>query len=276
MAKTYLIIGGICGNWEAFEALLLIAKQAQIPPENFIITGDLIAYCADGAQVGDYCRQHLTNAIIVRGNCERTVSEDSEDCGCGFLETSVCALVADKWFTHAKNTVSAATKAWMKNLPSRTTVQIGGKRLAVFHATSNSDNTFIFASTTNKEKEASLDSLQCDGAIVGHSGLPFTSKLTDNRLWHNSGALGMPANDGTPRTWYSLWHVADDDSTITISHTALNYNASKTVLRMQEFALPKEYQQTLQTGLWADLSILPPSERQQQGVFIKEQSFIWT
>src|SRR3546814_2069829 len=35
------------------------------------------------------------------------------------------------------------------------------------------------------------------------SGLPFT-ELVDGRLWHNAGAIGLPANDGTPRVWYSI------------------------------------------------------------------------
>ena len=37
-----------------------------------------------------------------------------------------------------------------------------------------------------------------DGVIGGHCGLPFT-KVVGDRLWHNPGAIGMPANDGTPR-----------------------------------------------------------------------------
>ena len=37
-----------------------------------------------------------------------------------------------------------------------------------------------------------------DAIIGGHSGLPFTQTL-GSRLWHNPGAIGMPANDGTPR-----------------------------------------------------------------------------
>ena len=51
--------------------------------------------------------------------------------------------------------------------------------------------------------------------------MPFTQTL-GSRLWHNPGAIGMPANDGTPRGWYSI--LAAEDGGIDIALHALDYD----------------------------------------------------
>lgn len=272
---VYLVFGGVCGNWQAYTALLSLAKQQGIPKQNIIITGDLIAYYADGAKVAEHCRTQLSQAIIVRGNCERTVASDADDCGCGFNDNSLCSLLSDQWFQWAKKTVSATTKKWMHSLPIIKKINIGNKKIAVLHATPTSDNTFIFASTDDGQKQAFLEELNCDGVIAGHSGLPFTSKLSGNQIWHNSGALGMPANDGTPRTWYALWHLEQDRETITIQHKALEYDFTNTIKSARDAKLSPEYQNTLQTGIWPDNSILPPKEQTQEGTAITPTTILW-
>ncbi len=37
-----------------------------------------------------------------------------------------------------------------------------------------------------------------DGVIGGDRGLPFTA-LVGGKLWHDAGAIGRPANDGSRR-----------------------------------------------------------------------------
>ncbi|MDP6260207.1 MAG: hypothetical protein QGH63_14095 [Rhodospirillales bacterium] len=57
----------------------------------------------------------------------------------------------------------------------------------------------------------------CDGVIGGHCGLPFT-RVLDNKLWHNPGVIGMPANDDTPRVCYSI--LTPMDSTLEFRYHA--------------------------------------------------------
>src|SRR5262245_15026035 len=80
---------------------------------------------------------------------------------------------------------------------------------------------FVFASSSALIKERNLLLAGCDGIIAGHCGLPFT-QVVDGRLWHNAGVVGMPANDGTPRGWYSLITPVDGD--LRIEHCALAYD----------------------------------------------------
>lgn len=268
-----LIFGGVYGNWEALEAACAVGREEQIPPSNFVITGDLPAYCADGARVVRYCRVALADAIIIRGNVERSLAEDAEDCQCGFAADSACRKLSVAWYAHARATIAAADKKWMGVLPRRADILFGGRRLAVMHAAAESDNQFIFPSTADADKAAQLNALAADGVICGHSGIPFSEQLADNRLWHNSGALGMPANDGTPRTWLSIWQETADG--IRIRHRPLSYATDKTAEAMRRAGLPDDYRKTLSTGIWPSDDILPNAEKQKQGEPLHPADFIW-
>lgn len=269
--NTLLICGGLYGNWQAFQALLIFAAQRDIATANIIITGDLAAYCADGAVVAGYCRHHLPDTLIIRGNCERALAQGAEDCGCGFETDSLCSLLSAAWYRHAADSIDQATRQWMGNLPARADISFGGRRLAVIHGGATADNTFIFASDPDKRQH--LNALQTDGVIAGHCGIPFSDLLDGGGLWHNSGALGMPANDGTARVWVSLWQ--HDEAGIHIRHCALDYDHAAAAAAMQAAGLPPHYRQTLANGIWPSNSILPAAEKQQQGQPLAPPDIVW-
>ena len=70
-------------------------------------------------------------------------------------------------------------------------------------------NRFVFASTVTAIKFKEIRKTALDGVIAGHCGLPFTQAI-NGQLWHNAGAVGTPANDGTPRVWFSLLRAEAD------------------------------------------------------------------
>jgi hypothetical protein len=91
----------------------------------------------------------------------------------------------------------------MVELPAKLTFWIGGIPARVVHGSVQQTNRFMSASLSDAEFEHELDDAGVDLAIAGHAGIPFTG-LIGNRCWHSSGALGMPANDGTSRVWASI------------------------------------------------------------------------
>ena len=275
---TLLVFGGVYGNLAALEALLEWADKRGLNDSALLNTGDLIAYCADGAAVAQLM-QKRPGIRNIRGNCERSVADDSPDCGCGFTPGSACDLLATAWFTHAKNTIPQADKTWLGNLPEQLTFTFNNRKITALHASAQSDNQFIFPSTDKAEKAAQIQALDADAVICGHSGIPFTQELTDKTgrtlLWHNSGALGMPANDGTPRTWFSLWQSTGQS--IQIDHIPLDYPVALAQTAMQQAALPPDYRQALATGLWPSEDILPNAERALRGRPLNAQhlSMVW-
>ena len=92
----------------------------------------------------------------------------------------------------------------MRMLPRRLDVIVDTRRLAVIDGAVDGINRFAFASTPWEEKARQIGLSGCGDVIGGHSGIPFSHEVGGG-LWHNSGTLGMPANDGTQRVWYSLF-----------------------------------------------------------------------
>lgn len=258
--QTVLIFGGPYGNLEATSALFAEAERLHIPDHRIICTGDVVAYCADPQATVDLIRAR--NIAVVQGNCEESLARRADDCGCGFEDGTACQSLADQWYAHADAHLTDDARIWMGRLPERIDLTLGGKRLAVIHGGVSVINQFVFASDGEGAISAELDLAGTDGVIGGHCGLPF-SKIVGSRLWHNSGALGMPANDGTPRVWFSL--VSPDADGLLITHHALSYDHRTAAAKIRAAGLPRGYADCLETGRWPSLDVLPDQEKSKSG-----------
>lgn len=265
-----LIFGGAYSNLEATTAVLAEAARLGIPPERVVCTGDVVAYGADAVATAALVRDH--GCHVVMGNCEESLASGSADCGCGFPEDSACQRLSSAWFNHADRTIGPDLRSWMASLPRRIDIEIGGARLAVVHGGAESINQFIFASTPASIKIAEMDRAGVDGVIGGHCGIPFTQTI-DGRLWHNSGAIGMPANDGTPSVWYSILEMKG--GAISIRHRTLDYNYRLAAEKMRSAGLPEGYAAALESGMWPSCDVLPFEEIRERGVALVEGSLEW-
>ncbi len=268
--KPAIVFGGPYGNLEATRALLEAAEHLGVPGERMICTGDVVAYCADPAATVDLVRR--SSAHVVMGNCEESLAAQSGDCGCGFAPGSACEKLSAAWFAHADRMLDGDARAWMASLPRRIDVDFEGLRLAIVHGGVTGINRFLFASTVPAIKAAELDTSGADGIIGGHCGLPFT-QIINGKLWHNAGAIGMPANDGTPRVWFSL--LIPQASGLRIEHRALDYDHATAARKMRAAGLPEEYALALTSGLWPSCDVLPYREIRERGVPFREGHALW-
>ena len=205
------------------------------------------------------------------GNCEESLAADAGDCGCGFQPDSQCETLARRWYAHAKAELGAEAKRWMGALPRRLRLNLGGLDLAVIHGGVEITNRFIFPSTPRAEKAAQLALLPGIGGIIaGHSGLPFSQRI-GGRLWHNAGAIGLPANDGTPRGWFSVFSPGPDG--IWIVHHGLDYDHRGAARAMAAKGLTDGYDQALSSGVWPSEDVLPLPERRGQGARLDFKPF---
>ncbi|WP_199520123.1 metallophosphoesterase family protein [Fulvimarina endophytica] len=267
-----LVFGGPYGNLQATRAVLEEARALGLSPDHILCTGDVIAYCAEPAETVDLIR--AAGIRVVAGNCEEQIAGDADDCGCGFGEGSACDALSAAWYPFAKARIDADAKRWMAELPRRIDLvfEIGGGRtlrLAAVHAAPSSINRFLFASSP----EAEIAMTNADGVVAGHCGLPFT-RMAGGRLWHNAGVVGMPANDGTPRVWFSL--MTPEDGGLRIEHRALAYDHEAAASAMAAARLPAGYREALSSGLWPNMDILPKREREARGQPIAETGIVWT
>ncbi len=270
--EPLFVFGGPYSNVQATTAILAIARELGFEPDRIICTGDVVAYCANPAETTAAIR--ASGIHVVMGNCEESLGFEQDDCGCGFSEDSACDVLSRQWFDYTRQRITADDKAWMRALPRRINLSMTGQRLAVVHGHLNDISGWVFDSTDHRTKAAELDLGQCDGIIAGHCGLPFCSTAPDDRLWLNAGVIGMPANDGTPRGWYSILEP-DDHGSIHIRIESFDYDHATAAAAMRNAGLADGYAQALVSGLWPNMDVLPEKEKQGQGRALEAHSRIW-
>ncbi|NJB85655.1 alkylhydroperoxidase/carboxymuconolactone decarboxylase family protein [Lewinella marina] len=263
LSGPVLIFGGIYSNLEALLALQERAVSQGIPPSNVICTGDTPGYCADP----EGCLNLLEDwgARSIAGNVELNLRDGVDDCGCNFSDGSRCDLFSRLWYAYAREEVGERGLSYMRTLPRQFDFTYAGKRVRVLHGSADHESEFIWKSTPWETKQRSFAASGADVIVGGHSGLPFAD-ARDGRLWLNSGAAGMPANDGTPRTWYLMLDDADGRLTYTFHALDYDHHTAKAKMLAQRTRLPLSYAATLTTGLWDNTEIMPPAEAAREGI----------
>ncbi len=265
-----LVFGGPYSNLEATKAVLARAGKLSIPCDRVICTGDVVAYGAD--PIGTVALVRDAGIHVVQGNCDESLAAGAADCGCGFPPGSACDRLSSAWFAYADRMLDSDARTWMGALPRRIDVELGGERLAIIHGGVDVINRFIFASTDPGSKWDDLNHAGVSGIIAGHCGIPF-SQTINGRLWHNAGAVGMPANDGTPRVWFSILRPCEDG--ISIEHHAIAYEHSVAAAKMRDAGLPEDYAAALETGLWPSCDVLPFKEIRARGAAVEPGTAMW-
>jgi hypothetical protein len=252
-----LIFGGLYGNLEAASAVLAEAVARGISASRIICIGDVVGYSADP----------LATVRLIRAAGIQVVMGGSEE----QLGTSIGAGEVP-WFGFCRTALGEAERAWMRDLPRRLELDIAGRRLLVMHSGIDKTGRCVFASTPDAEVELQLDLAGVDGVVGSRCGLPF-SRLLNGRLWHDPGAIGRPANDGTPRGWFSV--LTPERGGLWVEHVALDYDHMAAAAKMRQAGLPGGDAAAVETGFWPSPEALPTAERQQQGHPIGEGAIVW-
>ncbi|MCU7931777.1 MAG: metallophosphatase family protein [Candidatus Thiodiazotropha sp. (ex Codakia rugifera)] len=255
-----LIFGGSYGNLQATQALLQVSEKLGIPASHVICNGDCVAYCAQPEETVELIRS--SGIKVLMGNCEQSLANGREDCGCGFETGSSCSVLAEDWYPYCAEQLSLDAKRWMGGLPEGLCFDIEGRRFQVVHGGLSAINRFIFASTSTEEKQMEMVLSDADVIIGGHAGLPFGERLGE-RYWLNSGVIGMPANDGTRDGWYLL--LMPNEGKVHCEWHRLSYDARAAQSAMRKLDRFNGYAESLLSGIWPSMDILPDIERNQRG-----------
>ncbi len=260
-AGKLLLFGGVYSNLQALEKLIQIADEAGIPPENCISTGDLTGYCAQPEETLQLFKKW--GAVSIAGNVELQLANDSEDCGCDFKSGSRCDDFSKMWFPYTKGRLSKESLDSMKNIPEYISFDYGNKKVTVVHGNYGNTSEFIFKSNATESKERCFKETKSDIIIAGHCGLPFHQTIKE-KVWLNPGVIGMPANDGTPRVWYMMLDIINGE--VIYTHHSFEYDAETAQKLMYKNHLPEAYGDTLTSGIWDNMEILPELEKMGQGI----------
>ena len=255
-----LIFGGPYSNLQATERLRDIAGQLRIPARNILCTGDLVAYCAQPEETINLIRDW--GITVVAGNCEESIGNGADDCGCGFEEGTACDLLSAQWYNYTLPRVSDGNRSWMRDLPPQVRFTYRNKRFIAIHGGLERSNQFLFASSSTDVKEQQLLQAGSDIILAGHCGIPFGQKLSQG-YWLNAGVIGMPANNNSPDGWYMV--ISPQGKKLEASWHRLEYNYPITQEMMSENGLANSYMAALASGLWPSLDVLPDAEKRQTG-----------
>lgn len=260
--QAVLIFGGCYSNLQATRALYDWANNNGFAANQCICTGDMVAYAANPVETVELIREWGVH--VIKGNCEQSLAEQADDCGCGFTDGSTCDVLARSWYQFADNQISDSQREWFAALPEFLTFTLADMRFKVVHGAVSSINRFMFASMPANDYADEFSLASADVVIAGHSGIPFTRKF-GNYIWHNSGAIGMPANDGQSDTWFSVI-APEEDGGFRIDHHTLSYDFDAAHSAMIDVELTQGYQKALVNGFWPSMDVLPETERQAQGL----------
>lgn len=270
LSGPVLVFGGPYSNLAATEAMRRRAEELNIPAQRVICSGDLIAYCAEPQETLQLIRDW--GIAVVMGNCEESLGWSAPDCGCGFETGMTCSLLSVEWYQYASRKVEDLERAWMRTLPRSVSFSLAGCRIKVVHGGVQQINRFIFPSTAETVKREELDLAGSDILIGGHSGLPWGQQI-DNRAWLNSGVIGLPANDGTQDGWYLV--LTPEEDHIHCSWQRLSYPAVESHDAMRAAGLKSGYAETLLSGLWPSMDVLPVVEQSHSGEPLVLNDFVY-
>ncbi len=268
LSGPVLIFGGAYSNLDALVAVREEARRRGIPPGNVICTGDTPGYCAEPQE----CLEALAdwNCHAIAGNVETNLVNGTDDCGCGFGDGSRCDMFAKLWYSYAARHVTEANLQFMAELPDVLRFTYAGKEVVVLHGSPRNQSEFVWRSTPAELKAQFCADAGAEVVIGGHCGLPFAHYLANPAdqqpglpLWLNAGVIGMPANDGTPRTWFMTLRDAEG---FDFDFHPLDYaHRTAKAKMMDDRRLPVAYAATLTTGIWDNTEIMPPAEELREG-----------
>lgn len=263
--EPVILFGGPYSNLQATRAMRDEARARNIAPERVICNGDIVAYCGDPSATVQLVRDW--GIPVVMGNCEESLAMDSDDCGCGFEDGTLCSVLSVEWYRFATSQVSAGQRRWMRGLPRRIRISLAGLDFMVVHGSPDHISEFIFPSDDTRAKQTGVRSAGGQVIVGGHSGLPFGQALAGGDepvYWLNTGVIGMPANDGTRDGWYLLLEPCDDG--VAASWHRLPFDTGGATASMRRAGLGVAYRNALESGLWPSMDVLPPRERQVAGL----------
>jgi len=260
LSNKLLVFGGVYSNLQALEALKKIAEDQGFDANHIICTGDIIAYCAQPVECVELMRDWGIHTIS--GNVEQQIAEGLDDCACDFTEGGRCDIFSKQWYPFAQSKIKEENLKWVQSLPEFITFNYHDHKVVVLHGSYHDTSEFIFRSTEWNVKQKNFDDTGADIILSGHCGLPF-SQSKNNQHWLNAGVIGMPANDGQPHVWYMTIEMKDDQ--LHFEHHKLNYDHETAASKMNDHKLVPTYAETLRTGLWDNMEILPKEERELKG-----------
>jgi putative phosphoesterase len=240
MAAKLAFISDIHGNAEALESVIKDIKDKQISLENVYCLGDLVGYGPRPNEVIELIKKYNIKTIL--GNYDEAVGFYLPTCGCNIDSPSDKTKTQNSLNWTGQHT-SVNNKEFLRDLEEQITLEIGGYKLLLTHASPYSINDYVYENDTEKQAEIA-EELEEDIIIFGHTHHPYNKKIND-KLFINTGSLGRP-KDGDNRACYCIVEIGLD---VNIKFIRVPYDVEKVAMEIEKTELLDEFAELLRTGI---------------------------
>jgi diadenosine tetraphosphatase ApaH/serine/threonine PP2A family protein phosphatase len=248
------VCGGPYANPHALAAMLEDARRRGC--ERIFCLGDLGGFGAECDAIWPLLTEHGVECIA--GNYDVAIGRGDPDCGCGYSDARDNKF-AQLIYDYTLDNTGEAFAAWMRELPGELRETLGGVDVHMVHGSPLAVNDFMWESLTDDEVRARVAASGAEVLLCTHTGIPWQRRV-DDTLVVNVGAVGRPANDGMPDTWYALLEL--DAGHASAELLPVRYDHVAQAASMRAAGLPEPFVETIETGWWTTcLEIVPAAER---------------
>ena len=199
------VFSDIHSNYHAFRACCqdALAHQAQ----QFIFLGDYVSDLAEPRKTMDlvYEIQQKYPTICLRGNRERYMLE----CQDGISSFSRGSKSGSLLYTYEH--LQQKDLAFFRSLRICNTIEIGGVKIEIAHATADDDRHYFDNADGNA---AVFQTMQCNYLLTGHSHKQYVLHQNGKTII-NPGSVGIPQGS-TPVPKYAILEIADGNVSCTL------------------------------------------------------------
>jgi len=251
---TIAFLGGIYSNHVALRAAAQDARARGA--RRLFCLGDLGGFGPNPGKVLPLLDEF--EVITLAGNYDVSLAGRLTDCGCGYTHPSDNHF-AQLSYDYTNRRTTDRERARLQALPGSIRFTRGGRRFFLCHGSPRRINEFLWESGCSDAFLARLlREAEADTVLCSHTGIHWARTLQGGGRIVNAGAVGRPANDGSPRIWYALFEAGQDEPRF----IDVTYDQESLALEMEEESLPREFVETIRTGWWTTcLEILPAKER---------------
>ena len=252
----------IHGNLAALQAVLEDLDRQDV--DIAFCGGDLVGYGAFPNEVIELLRRR--HWPVIMGNYDQGVGQDADDCGCAYRD-EVSRALGQRSIAWTKERVTAGNKAYLRNLPSKISLVINGKKILMVHGSPRRINEYLFEDRPVSAVARLFQAEEAEVIICGHTHLPYIKEMIVEESWEtgvgtdgrasvqrrpgghyiliNGGSVGKP-KDGDPRASYALIDYQDGNWQNEI--VRVSYEVETMARAIEQSGLPVEYAEQLRMG----------------------------
>jgi putative phosphoesterase len=237
---TITIFSDIHANLPALEAVLWDIEQRGLT--QVYCLGDLVGYATFPNEIIEIIRDREIPTIM--GNYDQGVGNDSDDCGCAYIDP-VSEALGKRSIAWSNLNTSPENKAFLRTLLPEIRLTLGDLRVLLVHGSPRKINEYLFENRPAASLERLMDTSLADVLICGHTHIPYHRVLPSGRHVINDGSVGKP-KDGDPRAAYILLHI--DGSNLNVEFVRVSYDIERVAQAIETSDMPGEFAQMLRVG----------------------------